>query len=112
MEYYNIGKDNYLNIIKIIEIMSYPLTSEKDGIKIKSEIMKSETLYHCIFQNKVMLVYKDHNEILNCYEIEDEEIVSKVRLSKNTDIEKILEDYIREKICANNNMPFWCLKNK
>jgi len=97
MEYYNIGKDNYLNIIKIIEIMTYPLTSEKDGIKIKSEIMKSETLYHCIFQNKVMLVYKDHNEILNCYEIEDEEIVSKVRLSKDTDIEKILEEYIREK---------------
>ena len=44
-----------------------------------------------------MLVYKDHNEILNCYEIEDEEIVSKVKLSKNTDIEKILEEYIREK---------------
>ena len=60
--------------------MSYPLTAEKDGIKMKPEIMKSETLYHCIFQNKVMLVYKDHNEILNCYEIE-----------------KILEEYIQEK---------------
>jgi len=77
--------------------MSYPLTSEKDGIKIKPEIMKPETLYHCLFQNKVMLVYKDQNEILNCYEIEDEEIVSKVRGSKNTDIEKVLEEYIREK---------------
>ena len=97
MEYYNIGKDNYLNIIKIIEIMTYPLISEKEGIKIKFEIMKSETLYHCIFQNKVMLVYKDHNEILNCYEIEDEEIVSRVRKSKNYEIEKILEEYIREK---------------
>ena len=51
--------------------MPYPLTSEKDGIKMKPEIMKAETLYHCLFQNKVMLVYKDHNEILNCYEIED-----------------------------------------
>ena len=77
--------------------MSYPLTAEKDGIKMKPEIMKSETLYHCLFQNKVMLVYKDHNEILNCYEIEDEEIVSRVRESKNSDIEKILEDYIQEK---------------
>ena len=46
--------------------MPYPLTSEKDGIKMKPEIMKAETLYHCLFQNKVMLVYKDHNEILNC----------------------------------------------
>ena len=77
--------------------MSYPLTSEKDGIKMKPEIMKAETLYHCLFQNKVMLVYKDHNEILNCYEIEDEEIVSRVRESKNAEIEKILEEYIQEK---------------
>ena len=77
--------------------MSYPLTSEKDGIKMKPEMMKSETLYHCLFQNKVMLVYKDHNEILNCYEIEDEEIVSRVKSSKNHDIGKILEGYIQEK---------------
>ena len=77
--------------------MSYPLTAEKEGIKIKPEIMKSETLYHCLFENKVMLVYKDHNEILNCYEIEDEEIVSKVKGSKNGDIEKILDEYIQKK---------------
>ena len=77
--------------------MLYPLTAEKDGIKMKPEIMKAETLYHCLFQNKVMLVYKDHNEILNCYEIEDEEIVSSVRESENCEIEKILEEYIQEK---------------
>jgi hypothetical protein len=77
--------------------MQHPLTAEKEGIKIKPEIMKPETLYHCVFQNKVMLVYKDQNEILNCYEIEDEEIVSKVKTLKNTDIEKILEAYIQEK---------------
>ena len=77
--------------------MPYPLVAEKDGIKIKPQFMEDEKLYHCIFQNKVMLVFKDHNEILNCYEIEDEEIVSKVRGSKNTDIEKVLEEYIREK---------------
>ena len=97
MEYYNIYKDNYLNITRINEIVSYPLIAEKDGIKIKPEIMESETLYHCLFQNKVMLVYKDHNEILNCYEIEDEEIISRVTKSKNYEIEKILEEYIQEK---------------
>mgnify|MGYP001285655360 CR=1 FL=1 len=62
--------------------MSYPLSSEKDGIKIKTELMLPDQLYHCIFQNKVMLVYKDQNEILNCYEIEEEEIVLKVKESK------------------------------
>ena len=76
--------------------MSYPLLSEKDGIKIQPDKMKSETLYHCIFQNKIMLVYKDHNEILNCYEIDDDEIVSKVKVSDNVDIEKILEGYIEK----------------
>ena len=76
--------------------MPYPLISEKQGIKIKPEYMLADKLYHCIFENKAMLVYKDHNEILNCYEIEEEEIVSKVRTSKNNEIEKILEEYIQK----------------
>ena len=76
--------------------MSYPLSSEKDGIKIKPDKMQHETLYHCIFQNKIMLVFKDHNEILNCYEIDEDEIVSKVKASNKEDIEKILEEYIEK----------------
>ena len=77
-------------------IMPYPLTTGKDGIKIQPDKMESETLYYCIFQNKIMLVYKDHNEILNCYEIDDDVIVSKVKASDNVDIEKILEGYIEK----------------
>ena len=76
--------------------MSYPLLSEKDGIKIQPDKMQPETLYHCVFQNKVMLVYKDQKEILNCYEIDDTEIVSKVKEVNNVDIEKILEEYIEK----------------
>ena len=76
--------------------MSYPLTSEKDGIKIQPDKMQPETLYHCVFQNKVMLVYKDQNEILNCYEIDDNEIVSKVKEANDIGIEKILEEYIEK----------------
>ena len=74
--------------------MSYPLSSGKDGIKIQPDKMEPEILYHCIYQNKIMLVYKDHNEILNCYEIDDAEIVSRVATSNKEDIEKILEEYI------------------
>jgi len=77
-------------------IMPYPLTTGKDGIKIQPDKMESETLYHCIFQNKIMLVYKDHNEILNCYEIDDDEIVSRVKTSNKEYIEKILEEYIEK----------------
>ena len=76
--------------------MSYPLSSEKDGIKIQPDKMQPETLYHCVFQNKVMLVYKDQNEILNCYEIDDAEIISKAKASSKDNIEKILEEYIEK----------------
>jgi len=76
--------------------MSYPLSSGKDGIKIQTDKIESEILYHCIYQNKIMLVYKDHNEILNCYEIDDDEIVSRVKTSNNEYIEKILEEYIEK----------------
>ena len=76
--------------------MPYPLSSGKDGIKIQPDKMEPEILYHCIYQNKIMLVYKDHNEILNCYEIDEDEIVSKVKASNKDDIEKILEEYIEK----------------
>jgi hypothetical protein len=76
--------------------MSYPLTAEKDGIKIRPDKMQPETLYHCIYQNKIMLVYKDQNEILNCYEIVEDEIVCKVKESDSDSIEKILEEYIEK----------------
>ena len=76
--------------------MSYPLSVEKDGIKIKPEQMQPETIYHCIFQNKIIIIYKDHGEVLNCYEIEEEEIVSKVKASNKENIEEILEEYIEK----------------
>jgi len=53
-------------------------------------------LYHCVFQNKIMLVYKDQGEILYCYEIDDNEIVSKAKEASNADIEKVLEEYIEK----------------
>ena len=74
--------------------MIYPISAEKDGIKIKPELMEKEKMYHCIYNDKVVLIFKDQNEILNCYEIEDEQIVSKVKSSKEEDIEEILEEYI------------------
>ena len=76
--------------------MDYPISVSENGIKIKPELMNSEELYHCIFQNKILLVYKDFQDFLNCYEIEEEEIVNKIKNNVNNEqIEKILEDYIQ-----------------
>jgi hypothetical protein len=45
---------------------------------LKLEEMKVEELYHCIFERKVFLFYKDSQQFLHCYEIEDGELVSEI----------------------------------
>jgi len=47
--------------------MTYPISAEKDGVKIKPELMEKENLYHCIFNDKVVLLFKDQNEILKSW---------------------------------------------
>jgi len=75
-----------------------PITAGDAGIKIKPELMEKEKLYHCIFQDKVLLVYKDSQDNLNCYEIEEKELVEKVKQnSSNDNLEKIFEEYIERK---------------
>lgn len=77
--------------------MDYPVSSGNDGIHIKPEKMQKEKLYHCIFKDKVLLVFKDSQDVLNCYEIEEAYLVNKVINSKNDDeVEKIFEDYVKQ----------------
>ena len=78
--------------------MTYPLISEKEGIKIKPEHMEKEKLYHCIFNEKVILVYKDSQDVMNCFEIEEKELVDQIKQCKDDDdrVEKIFEDYIQK----------------
>ena len=41
--------------------------------------------------------YKDSQEFLNCYEIEEDILVDKIKNSKNDEqVEKILEDYVND----------------
>ena len=77
--------------------MRYPVSANDDGINIKPEMMQKEKLYHCIFKDKILLIFKDSQEVLNCYEIEEEDLVNKVKNSLNDDeVEKIFEDYVKE----------------
>jgi hypothetical protein len=77
--------------------MDYPIVVEPEGIKIRSEKMEINKLYHCIYQEKILLFYKEQNEILNCYEIAQKDIVDEVMKSKSEDIENILQRYIEQK---------------
>ncbi len=77
--------------------MPYPLIAEKEGIKIKPEHMEREKLYHCIFNDKVVLVYKDSQDVMNCFEIEEKELVDQIKQCNDDDVvEKIFEDYIQK----------------
>lgn len=77
--------------------MDYPIVAEPDGIKIKSEKMEADKLYYCMYKEKILLFYKEKNDILNCYEIEDQNIIDEVTKSPAEDIEKILQKYIEKK---------------
>lgn len=60
---------------------------EDNKIKIKPELMIIENLYPLIFENSLYLFFKDENELLNCYEVTDKELVEKAQENP----EKILE---------------------
>jgi hypothetical protein len=56
----------------------YPVLAESEGIKIKTEKMVIDKLYHCIYDNKVFLFYKDEESLLHCYEVENQEAVKEI----------------------------------
>ena len=82
--------------------MDYPLTTNKDGVNIKPENMEREHLYHCLFKNKVILLFKDSQDFLNCYEIEEEDLVDQIKnSSSDSEVEKILQNYVDSKDIKN-----------
>lgn len=77
--------------------MDYPVIAEPEGVKIKPEKMETDKLYHCVFKDKVLLFYKDQNDVLNCYEIEEKELVDSIIQSASPDqVEKILQKFIEK----------------
>ncbi len=82
--------------------MDYPIITTKDGINIKPEQMVQERLYHCVFKNKILLLFKDSKDFLNCYEIEEEDLVNQIKNTKNDEeVEKIFEDYLKREDIKN-----------
>ena len=77
-----------------LKIMTQPLVANNDGVNVKPELMEKEKLYYCIFNEKIILAYKDQQEFLNCYEIEETDLVQKIKSNVDQDIDSILEDYM------------------
>jgi hypothetical protein len=76
--------------------LEYPVTVQSDGVKLKPEKMIINQLYHCIFEDKVFLFYKDEEELLHCYEVENAEAVKEISANPS-DTEKILKKYSQNK---------------
>ena len=57
-----------------LKTMTEPIIANDEGVNVKPELMEKEKLYHSIFKDKVILVYKDHKEFLNWYEIEETDL--------------------------------------
>jgi hypothetical protein len=77
--------------------VDYPIVVESGGIKIRSEKMEIDKLYYCIYQEKILLFYKEQNEMLNCYEIAEKDVVEEVKQSQSDDIENVLKRYVEKK---------------
>jgi len=76
--------------------MTEPVTVNSDGVNVKPELMEKEKLYHCVFDNKIILVYKDHQDFLNCYEIEETDLVQRIKSGIGQNIDSILEEYMEK----------------
>ena len=72
--------------------MSDAVSVDEDGPKIKPELMEPERIYHCIYKDRALLFFLDDQKFLNCYEIEEPELVEKIRESGD-DIEAALKEY-------------------
>ena len=76
--------------------MDYPVSVDENGLKLRPENMEKEKLYHCIFKDKAMLIFKDSQDVLNCYEIEEVDLVDKIRKCSDIDnLEKLFDDYLK-----------------
>jgi hypothetical protein len=69
-----------------------PVVAEHDGIKLKTEKMAIDKLYHCIYDNKVFLFYKDDQSLLHCYEVQNTDAVREIA-EKPSELDSILARY-------------------
>ncbi len=82
----------------LMVVMVYPVSVDENGVNFNPDNMEKEKLYHCIFKNKAMLIFKDSQDMMNCYEIEEPDLVEQIKNCKSdNDLEKLFEDYLQGK---------------
>jgi hypothetical protein len=72
----------------------YPVVAGQDGIKLKTEKMVTDQLYHCVYDSKVFLFYRDEDGLLHCYEVENPDAAREITANPS-EIESILKKYLQ-----------------
>jgi hypothetical protein len=75
--------------------LGYPVIVEKDGIKIQPENMIVDKMYYCIHNNKVYIFYKDEENLMHCYEVDDPLVVQEI-INNPDKLEDILLKHSKE----------------
>jgi hypothetical protein len=70
----------------------YPVMAGQDGIKLKTEKMVTDQLYHCVYDGKVFLFYRDEEGLLHCYEVENPDAAREIAANPS-EVESILKKY-------------------
>ncbi|HJS68797.1 MAG TPA: hypothetical protein VJ730_05195 [Nitrososphaera sp.] len=70
----------------------YPVMAGQDGIKLKTEKMVTDQLYHCVYDGKVFLFYRDEDGLLHCYEVENPDAAREIAANPS-EVESILKKY-------------------
>ena len=73
--------------------MENPVIITDSGIKLNPDKMIKEELYHCIYENRIFLFFKDNEDVLHCYEISDIDTINQIKQNPdNIDIDKFIAD--------------------
>jgi hypothetical protein len=72
-----------------------PVILTDSGIKLNPDKMIKEELYHCIFENRIFLFFKDNDDVLHCYEVSDIDTINKIKQTPEN-IDDILNNLAKD----------------
>ena len=73
-----------------------------NGISLNPDKMIREELYHCIYQNRVFLFFKDNDDMLHCYEITDIDTINGIKENPEN-IDNILNNLANDESTETSN---------
>ena len=74
--------------------MDAPVRAAEGGVRFNPERMEAEKIYHCVFGGKLLLVFKDTQEFVHCYEVEEPELVKMAESAPPGGIDGVLHEYV------------------